>query len=119
MTYEEFLNTDISISYGGEDLGTVKGRDFAQNLEWRITQYLAENHVYVDVYRDRFGFYICIDIDGDWKHDHGYVDYVMRQVFGYELHHEDITEEDGSDWYASTHYYVTKDMMEAIKKFNG
>lgn len=44
---------------------------------------------------------------GDWKHEHGYLDYVMSKN-GFELVKEDVTEEDGSDCYSSIHTYRLK-----------
>lgn len=41
---------------------------------------------------------------GDWKHEHGYADYVMSQ-HGFTKVREEITEEDGDDCYSSNHYY--------------
>ena len=41
---------------------------------------------------------------GDWKHDHGFADYLMQKM-GYTLLSEQITEEDGSDCYSSIHIY--------------
>lgn len=114
MTFEEFLNTDITISYNGHE-ETVKGRDFSRaDL---IDKYLVSNGLYVDeVYRDRF-FYACVEISwGDWKHEHLRCDYLMKQI-GYSLHHVDETETDGSDCYSAIRYYVTDEMMEAIKAF--
>lgn len=49
----------------------------------------------------------CIEVDirwGDWKHDHGYVDYIMRSL-GLAKLDERITEEDQSDCYSSVHIY--------------
>lgn len=48
-------------------------------------------------------FYITID--GDWKHSHGYVDYLMK-ISGYGKMGEKNVEEDGDDWYKSTHVYI-------------
>jgi hypothetical protein len=41
---------------------------------------------------------------GDWKHDHLYLDHVMREN-GYGLAGEMVTESDGSDAYSSVHRY--------------
>ena len=49
---------------------------------------------------------IVIEIEcGDWKHEHGYADYVMSQ-HGFTKVQEQVTEEDGSDCYSSNHYYL-------------
>lgn len=57
-----------------------------------------------DIYQDDSG--ICIDVlFGDWKHVHAWLDQVMSAAFNLKLHDEIITEEDGSDAYASIHIY--------------
>jgi hypothetical protein len=51
---------------------------------------------------------ICILIEwGDWKHDHAYLDYLMKG-WGYEKTNEITTESDGSDCYSAEHYFVKK-----------
>lgn len=59
-----------------------------------------------------------IEIDGDWKHDHAFFDYLVKTVFGFECVEEEVIEETGSDWYASVHtYQITDDVLkeEAVK----
>ena len=52
---------------------------------------------------------ISITIEwGDWKHDHAYMDYLMR-TNGFQKIGEQVTEEDGSDAYSSIHSYQKKD----------
>ncbi len=47
-----------------------------------------------------------IEIDwGDWKHDHAYIDYLMKKN-GFLPIGERITDEDGSDAYSSVHIYL-------------
>ena len=41
---------------------------------------------------------------GDWKHDHGFLTYIMQE-YGYKQVREVITEEDGSDCYSSIHTF--------------
>ena len=69
-----------------------------------LYQYLKSKELYceIDCWEDG-KFEIRIEW-GDWKHDHAYCDYLMRQI-GYKLIAEDVFEEDGSDCYSSTHYY--------------
>ena len=46
-----------------------------------------------------------IEIEGgDWKHDHAYADYVMREN-GFVCISEKVTLETEDDWYGSIHYY--------------
>lgn len=49
---------------------------------------------------------IAIDIEwGDWKHEHGYLKYLMKQN-GYIHLGEEVTEEDGSDCYSASHTFM-------------
>lgn len=50
-------------------------------------------------------FYVTID--GDWKHDHGYIDYLMGERLGLKKMGERDVEENGEDWYQSTHVYIS------------
>ena len=47
---------------------------------------------------------ICIEISGDWKHDHLRADYLLKQLGGVSFG-EKITEDDGTDSYTSIHYF--------------
>lgn len=42
---------------------------------------------------------------GDWKHDHICLRNIMQQN-GFNLVGEDVTEEDGTDAYSATHFYI-------------
>lgn len=46
-----------------------------------------------------------IEIDGDWKHDHAYADYIMEQN-GFKKISENVIEDTECDWYNSIHYYI-------------
>ena len=49
---------------------------------------------------------IAVEITwGDWKHDHGFVDYKMKELGALKLG-EETTEENGSDTYSSIHYFI-------------
>jgi hypothetical protein len=47
---------------------------------------------------------LIVTMFGDWKHEHGRLDYVMEKE-GYTAVDEDI-EDNGSDCYRSTHTFV-------------
>lgn len=50
---------------------------------------------------------ICISVSwGDWKHDHLYLNHIMKEI-GYSCDDEIVTEEDGSDCYSAEHYFST------------
>ena len=42
---------------------------------------------------------------GDWKHDHLYLNHVMKEN-GYIPRGEEVTEEDGSDAYSAVHIFL-------------
>ena len=69
----------------------------------RIAKFLEDNGVYAEVYT----YYnnVNVSINGDWKHEHGWVDVLMGYL-GYKKVNEEVTEENGSDWYGSIHRYV-------------
>ena len=57
---------------------------------------------------DFTNYYVRVEIDGgDWKHEHGYADYVMSQ-HGFTKVKEKITEDTECDWYSSIHYFMLK-----------
>lgn len=71
----------------------------------KIQQYFKEHNLFVDEISEDKG-HIVISIDwGDWKHEHGYCDYLMTQL-GYIVVSQHVTEEDGSDCYSADHYYI-------------
>ena len=72
-----------------------------------IQDFLDDNGVWAEVYTGYKGLpVVCVGISwGDWKHEHGAADYLM-QLLGYGKIGENLTEEDGSDCYSSTHYFI-------------
>lgn len=72
--------------------------------EFEVQKYLQEHEVFGEVFSINEDN-ICVEIEwGDWKHEHGYCDYLMSEI-GYTKSGEDVTETDGSDCYSSIHYY--------------
>lgn len=69
----------------------------------RIASFLENNGVYAEVYKHRI--IVSLEINGDWKHEHGWGDVLMGYL-GYKKVNEEVTEENGSDWYRSIHRYV-------------
>lgn len=69
----------------------------------RIANFLEDNGVYAEVYINRI--IVNVFINGDWKHEHGWGDVLMGYL-GYKKVNEEVTEENGSDWYGSIHRYV-------------
>ena len=48
---------------------------------------------------------IVVNVEwGDWKHDHAFLNYIMRKN-QYRGIDEVVTEDDGSDTYSATHYF--------------
>ena len=52
---------------------------------------------------------------GDWKHDHGYLEYLMQQQ-GLSHVREELLEEDGSDCYSAKHIFGEKNFVEDVRK---
>lgn len=70
----------------------------------QASEKFREARCYYEIYI--LGGAIHVEINwGDWKHDHGYVDYIMRGL-GLAKLDEQVTEEDQSDCYSSTHIFV-------------
>lgn len=72
-----------------------------------INKYLMENGIYAEYITNfhKIENIVIVSIDGDWKHDHGYLDYLMAEK-GYKKVGEKVTNEDGSDWYESEHTFI-------------
>ena len=76
-----------------------------ETMEKAVRSLFNEKDCYYEVYP--CGETIAVEITwGDWKHDHGFVDYLLRTIFGFKKVDEEITEEDGSDTYSSIHYFT-------------
>ena len=69
----------------------------------RISNRLREVDMFPDV--ECHNGVVTIFIEwGDWKHEHGYLRYLMKQE-GYEEINQIVTEEDGSDCYSAIHTF--------------
>ena len=69
-----------------------------------VRKKFAEENMYCEIYEHENG---CISREiewGDWKRDHAYSDHLMREM-GYDCTDEEVTEENGSDFYSSIHFY--------------
>ena len=69
-----------------------------------LSKHLQEKGLYCEVMEHANGA-VSIEIeDGDWKHEHGYCDFLMNEL-GYIKTDEHITKETGDDYYSSIHFY--------------
>lgn len=73
--------------------------------ERRISDFLYKNGVYAGVWHYMGTTAIVVSGDGDWKHFHIWLRTLMEYL-GYQQIAEKVTEEDGSDWYGSEHYFL-------------
>lgn len=82
---------------------TDNGKDEMYNLE----KYIDDNEVYADeVYKD--GLFIAVHCEwGDWKHTHAWLRSLMQYI-GYVEVSEKVTEDNGSDCYSATHYFIKR-----------
>lgn len=46
-----------------------------------------------------------LKVTGDWKHEHLHTNQIIEKTFNCKLISEDVTEEDGSDFYTAIHTY--------------
>ena len=78
------------------------------DIEKRIQKIFKDNDIShdFDIFDDLGAIAVHV-IWGDWKHEHGHLDYIMNQN-GFKLLGKKTTEEDGSDCYSATHVYKYK-----------
>lgn len=73
-----------------------------------VNNFLSDNDLdFNDVYTYGKNVHVVI-YSGDWKHSHGYCDYLMTAL-GYSLKnilYLDGTENNGEDWYSAERIYV-------------
>ena len=80
-------------------------------LERKLDEILRENELYTDfinVYEKdtKYPFKaVEIQINGDWKHEHLRLDYIMKKLGYIFLNKEVIGDSDG-DWYVGKHLYT-------------
>ena len=85
---------------------SISREEIQKNLDAANAEFTAEKSGLIAQINSLDTMEIVIDIVwGDWKHEHYYADYVMKQ-HGFLLKNEVVTEEDGSDCYSSIHYYL-------------
>jgi len=78
-------------------------------IEQDIKRIFKENKLRYD-YSVHVDGTIEVDVNwGDWKHDHLFLDHIMKNN-GYCLKDEVVTEEDGSDCYSSTHLFEKSEL---------
>lgn len=71
----------------------------------RLYGYLSKNGIYGEIWQNGGQLTELLVEWGDWKHDHGFADYLMSLV-GYRCVGQNVTEDDGSDCYSAVHTYV-------------
>ena len=75
------------------------------DIEKEIYELLKEKEIY-PMYIGQYETLpvYMVTIEGDWKHDHLYMRNVMEEAGYSQLKEECLPS--GSDWYASTHYFI-------------
>lgn len=101
------------------DLGLNK--DFMNGLVDKLQDYIKSKYEnsYYEMWAE--GETICVEVVGDWKHDHGFVrncidEYLSYLGYSYR-HYDEITEDSDSDWYGAIHYFELTDVYKA-RKYN-
>jgi len=73
----------------------------------RIQKTLENNGVSAEVWIEtpQDPRYVCVQIEGNWKHEHGFSKKLITEL-GYKLHHVTQTSsDDGGDWYEAVYFY--------------
>lgn len=74
----------------------------------RLNKCFEENGIFAEVYQYGELPVVCAEITwGDWKHDHLRADWLAEEN-GFAKMKVEVTEEDGSDTYSATHYYIAR-----------
>lgn len=72
----------------------------------KVEQALIDAGVWATAYwSEPYSYTIKVEVDGDWKHDHLRTNWILFEQFGLAFCGEYVTDEDGSDCYASIHTY--------------
>ena len=90
----------------------------AMTLENRIVDLLSNENRFNEVFHNDLGNKVEIQVFvdwGDWKHDHLYTDYLMREA-DFLLIDEQVTYEDGDDCYGSIHKYEYSPELAELHK---
>lgn len=74
-----------------------------RNLVNEVDKLLNDNNLYYNVF-DAEDNTVAIEVEGDWKHDHAYLNNFMQE-HGFVFNGEDSVENNGTDFYTSTHYF--------------
>ena len=98
--------------------------EFKKKTYEEIEAYIKEHDLFVEINQPLYKhegmaeWVYDIEVTGDWKHDHGYLTYLMEEIGYYETQDNLIYEPEyeGSDFYHSVHRFVWK---PAYEMFNG
>lgn len=77
-------------------------------MEKKIYELMHEHHIMGELvdYCEQKKMVAVEVIWGDWKHEHGRLDWLIGKTFpNLRSIHTTTTEEDGSDCYSAIHYY--------------
>ena len=81
----------------------------AQEIIEKARKKFKENSAYYEMNTVPLNTFVLekiqVYVDGDWKHDHGYVDWVMQELGCLKVD-EQVHFDTGEDWYPSTHTYI-------------
>lgn len=78
-----------------------------REIEKKATKVLGDAHIWTEgIYQYSTLPVLCVEVDGDWKHDHLRCQYLMEEELGAHFLKKETTREDGSDDYGATHYYI-------------
>lgn len=79
-----------------------------QELARAVDKAFETGHVWADCVSPHYELPVIeAEISGDWKHDHLRAKWIVKEQFPeFTYIGEQVTEEDGSDWYSAIHRWV-------------
>ena len=111
LGYYQFQDEEEELEESSKNLNSFSK---LKALMYTLMKYLDENNIsYRDVsFEDVYDIWgkIFVTIDGDWKHDHLYADYMIEEWFNknnvkFIEGGTQVLDDTGSDWYKGKHEY--------------
>jgi len=75
-------------------------------VEKNIIKIMEEKKIYGgEVYCDKSLPVVFVEIEGDWKHEHLFLDNLLKK-HGYVPMNNEVLSSDGGDWYTAKHAFI-------------
>lgn len=81
-----------------------------------VKDIFAENELYYEWYWDFKTGNLCVIVDGDWRHDHMRLDYIMQDNGFTPVSVEYSGKPTDGDWYEATRIYKKPAVMKKVSQ---